>query len=71
MKAENSTREFCWKTTLQKTQLKFNESWNFKLITQQCEQKIQPENSTKRQLYRELNQIRWKLKFFIETTKTI
>ena len=31
--------------------------------------KIQPENSAKRQLYRELNQIKWKLKLFYKTTK--
>ena len=31
--------------------------------------KIQPKDSAERQLYRELNQIKWKLKLFNETTK--
>ena len=29
MKSENSTREFCWKTTQQKTKLKLNEIWKY------------------------------------------
>ena len=31
--------------------------------------KIQPKNSAERQLYKELNQIKWKLKLFNESTK--
>ena len=68
MKSENSTREFCWKTTLQKTKLKLNEIWKFDprillkdnftedSIKIKWNQKIQPENSVERQLYRRRNE---------------
>ena len=71
MKDEDSNRDPCPKITLQKTQLKLNENWKFDPKILLRELKIQPENSTKRQLYRELNEIKRKLKLFNETTKSI
>ena len=68
MKSENSTREFCWKTTLQKKQSKLNDIWNFDprillkdnfygdSIKIKWNLKIPLENSVERQLYRRLNQ---------------
>ena len=67
MKFENSTREFCWKTTLQKTQLKLNEIWKFdtRILLKdnfiedakeiKWNLKIRLENSVERQLYRKRN----------------
>ena len=68
MKSENSTREFYWKTNLQKTQSKLNEIWKFdpKILlkdnfTEDAIEikwylKIWPKNSVESQLYRSLNQ---------------
>ena len=62
MKSENSTREFCRKTTLQKTKLKLNEIWKFDLrillkdhftedtIEIKWYLKLRHENSVERQL---------------------
>ena len=48
MKIENSTQEFCWKTTLQKNQLKLNENWH-----------LNPKNN----FTEDPINIKWKLKF--------
>ena len=57
-KDENSARNFYWKTTLRKTELKIDESWKFDPRILLRELKIQPENSTKRQFYKEIYQIK-------------
>ena len=62
MKSENSTQEFCWKTTFMKTQSKLNEIWKFPQRIQLKDNftedaikikwnlKIRPEISAERQL---------------------
>ena len=68
MISENSTQEFCWKTTFMKTQSKLNKIWKFPRkiqlkdnftedsIKSKWNLKIWPEKSVERQLYRRRNQ---------------